>query len=227
MSVLSKLLGTPSPFKHLLLHLEKVLECVGLIEPLVNSLLEGDEEKTKEISLDIFRLEHEADEIKDEIRNHLPRGLMMAVSRHDFIAYLREQDNLADKAEDLAMMISIRKLRMPDVADFRVNLEKLASRSVESVQTVIKMAHTLEEYRLAGFKGDKAEEILEFADKVGNLEYKADKHQFTLVQSLLSIEDKSWQFVETYTWMQIISSLGKLADHAEKMSDYIRLMIAD
>jgi len=230
MNVMSKLLGNPSPFSQLFDHLDKVMQCVDLVEPIINASIEGNAEEVKRIGQEIFKIEHEADEIKNTLRDNLPRDLMMAVSRPDFLAFLREQDSLADKAEDLAMMLSIRKLRLPEDCESgpcTESLRKLASRSVQAARQVANMTHRLDDFKQAGFKGPIAEEIREAATEVGRLEYKADKHQFRLVRSLLSKNEEEWQFVESYTWMQVITALGKLADHSEKMSDYLRLMIAE
>ena len=50
----------------------------------------------------IVRLEHEADEIKHEIRSHLPRRFFMAVERRDMLEILDAQDSIADVAQDIA-----------------------------------------------------------------------------------------------------------------------------
>ena len=230
MNILSKLLSAPSPFEALLLHLDKVMECVELIEPIVDASLDGDGERVEELSRTIFRLEHEADEIKNSIRDNLPRDLFLPVSRIDFLAYLREQDSLADKTEDLAMMLSIRKIELPKECgdrDCRDELRHMARHAVSAAQTVASMTRRIPELRQRGFKGDVAEEMRDEAKEVGHLEWKSDKHQYRLLKSLLQQDRREWPFVNSYVLMQVITALGKLANHAESMSDYLRLMIAD
>jgi uncharacterized protein len=230
MNVLSKLLGGPSPFAQLLLHLDKAMECVDLIEPIVEAALAGDEERVKEIGSRIYKLEHEADEIKNSIRDNLPRDLFMPVSRLDYLSLLREQDSLADKAEDLATMLSIRKLRMPDDCEqgpCEMEFRELATHSVVAARSVASMIRRIDKLKNAGFKGPIAEEIREAAVIVGDLEYKSDKNQYRLIRTLLTMDESNWSFAETYVWMQSIQALSKLADHAEKMSDFLRLMIAE
>lgn len=230
MNILSKLLGAPSPFDALLIHLDKVMECVDLIPPIVDAAMEGEADKVEEISHQIFRLEHEADEIKNSIRDNLPRDLLLPVSRIDFLAFLREQDSLADKTEDLAMMLSIRKLSLPaDCGDrkCRDELHHMAVHSVDAARQVASMTRKIEELRQHGFKGDVATQMRDSAKEVGHLEWKADKHQYRLLKSLLQQDEKEWAFVDSYVLMQVITALGKLANHAESMSDYLRLMIAD
>ncbi len=229
MNILNKLIGRVSPFTKLQDHLEKVMECVRLIEPTIEAALEGNEKKVSELAHEIFRLEHEADEIKNGIRDSMPRELLMPVSRIDFLAFLREQDSLADKAEDMAMMLSIRQLRLPDSCErgpCAHELRHLAQHAVEAAEKVAAMTRRLDEVKAAGFKGPLIEEMREQANAVSMLEYKSDKHQFRLVRSLLTQEGHEWPFADSYAAMQVVQALGKLANHAEGMSDYLRQMLA-
>lgn len=231
MNVMSKLLGTSSPFDALLRHLDKVMECVDLIEPIVNAALNGETAQVKEHATKIYQLEHDADEIKEAIRDNLPRELYMPVSRIDFLAFLREQDSLADKAEDLAMMLGIRTFRLPVKDDerrpFIDEFRKLAHNAVSAAREVAKMTRHIDEVKKRGFKGPIAQEMRELASVISDFEFQTDKSQYRLIRTLLSQDSTDWPFVESYTLMQVISALGKLADHCERMSDYLRLMIAE
>ena len=120
MNILTKLLGHEAPFDQLLAHHRKVMECVELARPLVVASCRGNAEEVRRLAEDVFRLEHEADGIKNTIRDHLPASMMMPVARVDFLNYLREQDGLADKVEDLASMISMRGLVMPQCCRYHV-----------------------------------------------------------------------------------------------------------
>jgi len=230
MNILAKLLGGPSPFGLLKEHLEKAMECVDYIDPILNAALEGDQAKVKELAETIFRVEHEADEIKLHIRDTLPRDLLLPVSRADFLAYLREQDGLADKVEDLAMMLGVRQLHLPDNCGKRSckdELLGLSQHAIAAAKKIEEMSRLLEDVKDAGFRGPTAVKLREMAKEVGVLEHHADKHQFRLIRTLLSQTEKEQNFADSYTTMQVISALGKLANHAESMSDYMRLMIAE
>lgn len=230
MNILAKLLGGTSPFEELLKHLEKVMECVDYTMPILEAALEGDSKRVKELAETIFALEHEADLIKIHIRDNLPRDLLLPVSRPDFISFLREQDSLADKVEDLAMMLAVRKLTLPDDCGKRSCKEELlglAKHSIDAAKQVADMTRSLDKIKEAGFRGPATDEIREAAKVVGQMEHAADKHQFRLVRTILANDDGSKPFVDSYATMRVISSLGKLANHAESMSDYLRLMVAE
>lgn len=230
MSILSRLLGSSAPFELLLAHLRKTMDCVNLTKPLLDAAISGDKETLLRVSDQVFRLEHEADGIKNQIRDHLPKSMLMSVSRTDFLAYLREQDGLADKVEDLAAMLCMREFHLPaQWADgkFRSDLLTLADYAVTSAQQACAMMNRFGELRRKGFSGEEIEKLREEAGAVGHMEWKVDKQQYKLVQSLLALDDPGWPFASTYVLLEVVRALGRLADHSEGMGDYIRLMIAD
>jgi len=230
LSILGKLLDSTTPFDLLLKHLSKAMECVDLTKPLLLAATTGNAEEVLHLADQVFKLEHEADGIKNQIRDHLPKSMLMSVSRSDLLAYLREQDGLADKVEDLAAMLCMRNIRLPEEwanGGFRDDLLKLADYAVTTARQASAMVKRFEELRRKGFSGDITEKLREEAGAVGHMEWKVDKLQYKLVQSVLGLDNPGWPFASSYLLLEVIRALGKLADHAEGMGDYIRLMIAE
>ncbi|MBU0509894.1 TIGR00153 family protein [bacterium] len=230
MDILAKILGSSTPFDLLLAHLRKTMECVNLTKPLLDAATSDNMEEVRRIADRVFKLEHEADGIKNQIRDHLPKSMLMSVSRADFLAYLREQDGLADKVEDLAAMLSMQGFRLPaqwSNGTFRNDLLKLADYAVTTAQQASALMIRFGELRRKGFSGEVIEQLREEAMAIGRSEWQVDKQQYKLVQALLTLDDPDWPFASTYILLEIVRALGRLADHAEGMGDYIRLMIAD
>ncbi|MBU0691461.1 TIGR00153 family protein [bacterium] len=228
MSILAKLLGSHAPFELLSKHLDKVMLCVDLVKPLLDAASNQNQDEVKRIAEDVFRLEHEADEIKLKIRDHLPKATLLPVSRGDLLNYLKTQDNLADNVEDLVLSVS--QLRFPSCwtdGGMHDELMALADYSVSAAKEAANMLGRFERLRMIGFAGDIIEELREIANRIGQIEAKADRKQFKLVQMVLEIQDPDWHFAYSYVLLQVIRSLGKMADNAESMGDYMRLMIAD
>ena len=69
-----------SPFEPLRHHMLKVKECVSLVPQLFDKLADQDYDGLEELAEQVFRTEHEADEIKDAIRTTLPKSIFMPVS---------------------------------------------------------------------------------------------------------------------------------------------------
>jgi hypothetical protein len=230
MNILSKLLGGPSPFERLQRHLDEVMKCVDMMEPILEASLKGDGAEVKRLAQEIFLQEHEADKVKIELRDSLPRSVYMPVNRSDMLDFLKRQDGLADKAEDLAMVLAIRPLRLPEGDDgdnVATQLREMAGFAIESAHKIAEIVRRFEDLREAGFKGPIAQEIRERCDEVNLLEHKADKRQFKLLSVLLSEENNAQDFIDIYIQLQVISAFGKLANHAESMGDTLRLMVAE
>ena len=91
MNIISKLFGK-SPFEPLYQHMLKVKECVDLVKPLMESFIDGNQDKVEKYAKQIFKAEHKADLVKKEIRSRLPKSIFLPVSRGDLLRFLKEQD---------------------------------------------------------------------------------------------------------------------------------------
>ena len=101
-----------SPFVPLQLHLDKVADCVEAVIALLDRIGSGDVENLDEAARSISLLEHKADLVKNDIRNNLPRGLFMAIDRGQLLEMLSLQDSIADQAEDIGILMSLRPAKM-------------------------------------------------------------------------------------------------------------------
>ncbi|MCZ6698178.1 MAG: DUF47 family protein, partial [Planctomycetota bacterium] len=94
-----------SPFEPLLHHFQKVRECVTLVRPMLEAIKDGSHDKLDQLKERVFKTEHQADMIKDEIRQVIPRSFCLPVYRGDLLGYLKLQDDMADSVEDLAILL--------------------------------------------------------------------------------------------------------------------------
>jgi uncharacterized protein Yka (UPF0111/DUF47 family) len=67
MSIIQELFGK-SPFNPLVEHTNKVHQCVEVIRPLMEALVNEDYEEIKRLQDQVSKLEYEADLIKHEVR---------------------------------------------------------------------------------------------------------------------------------------------------------------
>ncbi len=212
-----------SPFKPLRFHMEKSLETLSFLKPLFDYLSEGDYEKIEETAEKIYKLEHECDKIKDEIRDHLPKTLFLPFARTDFLSLIHEQDEIPDKVEDIAVLLTLKRIRMPEEIkeEFYIFLERVLETVKQAVEIVKEMDLILE----SSFSKKEIEKVHSLIDLLEEMEWKADKKACKVTKIILSLENKL-SFVEMLLWMNIIKELSALADHAESMGKSIRLMIA-
>jgi len=80
-----------SPFKPLRDHMDKVVESVAPLKDFFDALHQGNYSKVEEIQQQISLAEEEADRIKNEVRNHLPRNIFMPINRRDLLEMLDMQ----------------------------------------------------------------------------------------------------------------------------------------
>jgi len=221
MSIISKLFGK-SPFEPLHQHMLKVKECVDLIRPLVDALLKEEGEKVEEYAKKIADAEHEADLVKKEIRKNLPKGLFLPVARGDILRFLKEQDNIADSAEDFAVLITLRKTKLPD--ELKEDLKEFVDEVLETFNMAVKVSNEINILAETSFGGAEAEKVVDLIENLKTKEWEADKAQMKTARKMFSLEGKM-DPVSVIMWMHIFKELGNLANHSENAGDQIRIML--
>jgi hypothetical protein len=212
-----------SPFKPLQEHLEKVKECLEQIQPLFDSLYKQDPKEFKVISKKIMKLEHKADKIKDKIRDNLPKNIFLAVDRRDLMNLLSAQDSVCDAVEDLAVVLNLREMTVPEKLKPLLNdlVEKVVQVGNLSVEVILELNNLLE----ASFSGPEAEKVIKMVGDVSTLEWEADKIQYKLAQMLFKME-KELDPVSIFMWMKIFQTVSEIADASEKVTKLLRLFLS-
>lgn len=211
-----------SPFGPLAKHTERVHETVAMIRPLMEAFMDGEWDRAEQIYQQISKLEHKADVVKDEIRDHLPRSLMLPVDRGDLLKFLREQDAIADRAEDLAVLVTMRQTPTPQA--MRQGVIDLVDHVIRTSETWYSIAMDLPVLRDASFSGPEADKVRRLIEQVGREEWEADKTQ-SLVSKQLFEHEEELGAVSVVMWMRILAVIGQVANHAENTADLLRLMM--
>ena len=212
-----------SPFKPLYEHMQKVRDCVEKLPELKEAFLSADTEKQNEVFEHICKLEHKADIVKQNIRNDLPKRYFLPVDRADLLNFLNSQDSIADAVEDVAVIITIRNTRLPE--KLKEEFGKLFDRVYSTCAAAFVVSDRIDELTEAGFGGYEAAKVTELIEKVGELEWRADKSQMNLSRSLFSVECD----IDPVTVLvidKIIVRLGKLANNAELTADMMRNLLS-
>lgn len=211
-----------SPFGPLGEHMAKVKECVALVEPMFEAVLKQDYDHLKKITEQVFKLEHEADQVKTEIRRRIPKTFYLPIYRGDLLAYLKLQDDVADSAEDIAVGLTIKRLVLP------VALEQDVREYVGRVLKVCEILFTCTD-QLAGlveadFGGRRGQAILDLVAQAEHAEWRADKAQFNVAQKLFALDDQL-RPADMMLWSNVFRELGRLANHADNTAERLRRML--
>jgi predicted phosphate transport protein (TIGR00153 family) len=212
-----------SPFKPMQQHMRIVCECVAEMPGLFNAVIEQDAAKLEAHKDRIFVKEGEADALKNDLRDHLPKSMMLAVDRRDLLELLAMQDSIADTAQDIAGLLVERKMEVPE--GMAEPLTRFVTRCVETCEQAHKIIEELDELLEMGFRGREVDQVNAMVLELGHMESDTDVMGMALTGALFAQED-SIKPVSVMFWYQLIQWIGNLADNAEKVGDRLRLLIA-
>ena len=212
-----------SPFKPLNEHAEKVKITVLKMDEAVKAYCEGDEKTANDLCPVISALEHDADDAKHAIREHLPSSLIMSVDRTDILSYLKQQDDVANSAEFVAQMLSMKMVKMPaPVKDAILNLNKEVVATVEEhVAASDKVISLLE----SAFSSKNRAEIQEIINRVDTQKHNVDVLRLKAMKIIYTHESELGA-TGVYHLIELVKELGWVADHAESSSDRLRIITA-
>ena len=223
MNIISKLFGK-SPFEPLYKHMLKVKECVDLVKPLMESFIDGAQDDVEKYAKQIFKAEHKADLVKKEIRSRLPKSVFLPVSRGDLLRFLKEQDSIADSAEDLAALVTMRPMNVPE--GLKVHLKGLVSKVLETYELAMKVSSEINLIVEASFGGAEAHKVLEMIEEIKVKEWEADIAQMKVAKKLFAMENEI-DPVSIMMWTHVFKELGAIANHAENTGDNLGTMLHD
>jgi len=213
-----------SPFGPLTEHLKKCVETADKVPEIIETLKSGDFARTKETARQVMALEHEADILKHEIRDHMPKTLFLAVDRRDLLRLLSGQDEIADRVEDLAVVATLKPgLTVPP--EMIEELDRVTGLVMDCVSMAMEIGNALEDLLNAGFGGPEADRVFELIQKLGEQEHVADKRQYKLSQKLVEIAD-NLKPIDIMLWVEIIKNLGRIANATERYSKELRNILA-
>lgn len=211
-----------SPFAPLQVHMEKVASCVHLLKALFSALGQQNFQELESIAQKISDDEHAADLAKNDIRNNLPKSLYLPIDRGQLLEILSIQDSIADAAEDVAVLTTIKPLTIPEEFNdlFRLFLEK----NVEAYDVADSIIHEMHDLLESSFGGGEAIKVREMIDQVAFKEHEADLIQRKLLKALFTFEDQI-PYSVFYLWQKIFESIGSISNLSEKLANRIRMTL--
>lgn len=211
-----------SPFPPMMEHMSLAAECVAQISPMIHAIFDQHEDKIMELRSKVFELETQADHIYDHLSANLPQTKYLPVHRHDVITVLQHQEAIADTAQDIAGILSVKLDIAPELREPVLNLASKAQDAVQLALSVIKSLNALVE---TGFEGPDVDRVNDTINQLIQTEDGADMLGIDLMD-ILHKHHKDKDPVSTMFTYQVIRWLGELADAAELVGSHMRLLIA-
>lgn len=212
-----------SPMKPMQTHMKKVQECVNKLPKFFEAVFAGDWEKVDKVQRSIGNLENEADELKKELRLHLPKGLFMPVDRADLLALLSSQDKIANKAKDIAGLIIGRRMVFPE--SMHDDLREYIARSIDASSQAYLAIQQLDELLESGFKGREVTIAEDMVIKLDEIENDVDQLQIKIRRKIFEMEN-GLPAVNVIFMYKIIEWIGDLSDISQQVGSRLELLLA-
>jgi len=212
-----------SPVKPLEKHVDIAYRCTKQLNGFFKAAVAGNWDKAAEYRDTISALEHEADDLKKEIRMHLPKSLFMPVPRQDLLELLLVQDKMANRTKDVSGLVMGRKMQIPKpiAKDFLT----FVRRNVDAAKQARKSVRELDELFATGFRGAEAAMVESLIDELDRIETETDDLQASLRGSLFEIEDSLDPITAIFLY-QVIELTGEIADMAERVGRRLELLLS-
>lgn len=221
-SYISNMFGY-SPIAPLQKHMGEVHKAVCHLAPLFAAMVAQDWATVQAAQEKVANGEHIADDLKREMRHHLPKGLFMPVDRRDVLDVLLMQDQIANQAKDVAGVILSRKMHLPEAmhAPFII----FGQRCIDAAGQSLKVISTLDELLEAGFRGLDVDRVEAQIEVLNQLESETDVDLRALQRQLFAHEAQMSPVDVMFTY-QILSAMGGIADYAQRVGSRLQLMLA-
>ena len=221
MRTLAKLFAK-SPFAPLQKHMQDVNECVKKVKEIFEALEENDSKSVSRISGEISKLEAIADTTKNELRNHLPGGLFMPVSKAALLEILSLQDDIADDCEDIGILLTLKDLTLKDI--FKDDFKSFLNKNFETYELIKEIIDEFDNLLETSFTGREAEKVRSMVSNVALKEHETDLTQRKLLKNIFSNEDH-FTHAEFQLWLLILREIRTLSNTSEKLAHRIRNLL--
>ncbi len=222
MNYFAKLLLIKTPFDLLQSHMEKVVACLAKLSEILTALQEKQFEKMEGLSKEVSEFEHQADLIKNDIRKSLPKSFLFPIDRTNFLEILTLQDNIADVAEEIAGLLIIKPLDVPD--ELNELIKNYIDKNMDSAWDIRDVVLSFDQLLEASFGGPVAAKIKDQVDVIAYKEHESNAIRRKLNRKLFEISDR-FSTPDFILWTRLIEDIGHIAHFAEKVALRIEMVL--
>lgn len=221
-NMLANIFGS-SPVQPLEKHIDISYRCAKQLRAFFSAAVKGDWDGAVAARKEIVQLEHDADNLKKEIRLHLPKSLFMPVPREDLLELLLVQDKIANRTKDVSGIVMGRKMQIPAV--IAEQFLDFVDRNIDAAKQARKSVRELDELFTSGFRGAEVTLVAAMIEELDRIETDTDDKQASLRAALFKIED-SLNPIDAIFLYQVIELTGEIADMAERVGRRLELLLS-
>ena len=219
---LSNLFGR-SPIKPMQEHMALAVKAATELTSFFEAVTSDNWPLASEIQQRVVKFENEADEIKKQLRLHLPKSLFLPVPRTDLLELLTMQDRIPNRAKDIAGIIMGRRMTIP--SSMKDQMNEFVRASVAAAEQALTAINELDELLEAGFSGRELTVVENMIKELDVLEEKADHLEIGVRTSLFALEAQLPP-VDVMFLYNIIDWVGDIANRAHDVGGRLQLLLA-
>lgn len=212
-----------SPIKPMQEHMATAVKAAAELAAFFEAVIANDWGKAEEAQIRITDLEHQADDIKQQLRLHLPKSLFLPVPRTDLLELLTMQDRIANRAKDIAGIMLGRKMTIPaNMHSQTVEFVRISVRTAEQALTAI---NELDELLETGFSGRELAVVERMIKELDKLEAEADDLEIEMRSSLFRLETELPP-IDVMFLYKVIDWIGDISNRAHDVGGRLQLLLA-
>ena len=210
-----------SPFGPIQVHMQKSLECAEELLLFLEAVIHDDWDKATACRKKISELEKEADKLKAETRDLLPKGMFLFVPRGDLLDLIGLADEIPNTIKDISGLVYGRQMVIP--SQISASFMEFASEAVQIVTTAALAIDQLSEVSRLAFGSRASGELDKIISNLDSLEEESDRSEVTVRLQLFNIE-KDFPPIDVIFLYDVINKIGELADRAEQVGHRLTLI---
>lgn len=221
-SPLGKLFGK-SPILPIQQHMQLAQETVQLLCELLTASSDQDWPRVAEIESLIESTALDARKMRREIRQHLPRGLLLAMPRPDLLELLDIQERIADRVREISRPVALRAMSFPPA--IQATLDRLCSLLAATAGEALAAIRELDELIEQGFGKNEHRLMDKILSSLERQVQRCDVQQQRLFRQICKSED-SLPLLDAIFYYQIAAALGQLSDACGEVGEQLDLLLA-
>lgn len=191
-------------------YFENFIECAKAAcraaDLLKQTLSDFHPEKTEENLKELHKIEHQADEKKHLLTDHLAKAFITPIDREDMALLSQHLDEITDKVEDVLIRIYINRIRI------------IRPEALELLELVIRCCNEtcilMQEF--SDFR--KSRKLKVTVIRINSLEEEADQ---LFISSMYRLHEEEEDPLLIIAWREIYDYLEKCADACEHVADSV------
>lgn len=191
---------------------QKSGECVKLgMQVILGCVGAGGCEQWKQITSEVHKAESKADDLRREVEYFIFERSLFPESRGDILGLLEILDRIPNQVQQTVRMIVEQQIHIPEI--LKEEVDSIVSTTSRCVEITIQGVERL----FTDFKS-----VMEVLGHIDALESEVDKVQSEAIIKIFKSDLDPYQKI---LLRDLINSVSEVTNHAEKVGDYMRIMI--